>query len=69
MAKNNFTPDRALNPPDDDNKYAQCDDCCGEGKILCQSDEDEETDQFEFETCPTCGGDGVIEREEDEDDW
>jgi DnaJ-class molecular chaperone len=70
MATNNtHTPDRDINPPDDHSK--RCEDCKGEGRILIQSDDDDEDFEpgFETEKCTTCEGEGWVPIDDHDDDW
>ncbi len=65
------TPDREINPPDDD-KYQNCIVCNGKGKVIPKDwnyDEDGEPEQEDFEKCIPCEGEGVIQIEPWEDEW
>lgn len=66
------TPDQQINPPDDD-RFATCYDCKGDGKIIDWTEFESETHDVDDDlpkiTCPTCKGEGKVEKEEGGDEW
>lgn len=62
-----ITPDREINPPDDD-KYQTCIVCKGKGRIITW-DDDEGEQTPDYEKCSDCDGEGVVKIEPWEEEW
>lgn len=65
--RNNHTPDRQLNP-DEDERYKTCIVCNGEGKVIVWDDEEGEQTP-DYENCEACEGEGKIEIDDWENEW
>ena len=57
---NLYTPDRDINPPNDNNRYSKCD---GEGIIMVEIESEDPNEDFDYdtETCQNCKGTGFVD--------
>ena len=68
MSNNNYTPDRQINPPDDNTR--DCESCNGTGDIIDWANEDEDDCMSTpLIKCDYCDGSGKVEKTTEDEDW